>query len=125
MMMNDTTVVIVARNSFTPMDEILLTGRSNEEAIDDSMAFSIQSVVYVSNMVYHLRARANEIQDLNIENLSLQRMLHESQQEVEKLKEENKALLKLISNEKILGDHERLMAKLKRLRPLTSEASIT
>ncbi|CAL2246550.1 unnamed protein product [Prunus armeniaca] len=68
-------------------------------------------------------------------------MLHESQQEVEKLKEENKALLKLvssysidtqtrldmlqISNENILGDHERLMAKLKRRRPLPSEASRT
>ncbi|CAL9024075.1 unnamed protein product [Prunus brigantina] len=141
MMMNDTTAVIVARNSLTPMDEMLLTGRSDEEAIDDSMAFSIQSVVSISNMAYHLRARANEIQELNIENLSLQRMLHESQQEVEKLKEENKALLKLvssysidtrtrldmlqISNEKILGDHERLMAKFKRLRPLTSEASRT
>ncbi|CAL8993813.1 unnamed protein product, partial [Prunus brigantina] len=110
-MMNDMTVVIVARNFLTPMDEILLTGR------------------------------ANKIQELNTENSSLQRMLHESQQEVERLKEENKALLKLvssysidtrtrldmlqISNERILGDHERLMAKLKRHYPLPSEASRT
>ncbi|CAL8091617.1 unnamed protein product [Prunus armeniaca] len=76
-------------------------------------------------MADRLRARANKIQELNTENSSLQRMFHESQQEVEKLKEENKALLKLISNEKILGDHERLMAKLKRRRPLPSEASRT
>ncbi|CAL2230844.1 unnamed protein product [Prunus armeniaca] len=140
-MMNDTTAVIVARNFLTPMDEILLTGRSDEEAIDDSMAFSIQSAASISNMVDRLRARANKIQELNTENSSLQRMFHESQQEVEKLKEENKALLKLvssysidtrtrldmlqISNEKILGDHERLMAKLKRRRPLPSEASRT
>ncbi|CAL8994446.1 unnamed protein product [Prunus brigantina] len=40
-MMKDTTVVIVAMNFITPMDEILLTGRSDKEAIDDSMAFSI------------------------------------------------------------------------------------
>ncbi|CAL8993580.1 unnamed protein product [Prunus brigantina] len=83
--MNETTDVIVARNFLTPMDEILLTGRSDEEAIDDSMAFSIQSVAYVSNMVD--RTRLDMLQ---------------------------------ISNEKILGDHERLMAKLKRRRPLPS-----
>ena len=68
-------------------------------------------------------------------------MLHESQKEVEKLKGENNSLLKLVSsysvdtlrrldmlqvsNERILGDHERLMAKLKRRRPLPSEASRT
>ncbi|CAL2266617.1 unnamed protein product [Prunus armeniaca] len=40
-MMNDTTTVIVARNFLTHMDEILLTRRSDEEAIDDSKAFSI------------------------------------------------------------------------------------
>ncbi|CAL2266618.1 unnamed protein product [Prunus armeniaca] len=71
-------------------------------------------------MADRLPARANKIQELNTENSSFRRMLHESQQEVEKLKEENKALLKLI-----LGDHERLMAKFKRCRPLPSEASKT
>ncbi|CAL2261905.1 unnamed protein product [Prunus armeniaca] len=49
------------------MDEILLTGRSDEEAIDDSMASSIQSAAYVSNMAYCLHAIANEIQELNTE----------------------------------------------------------
>ncbi|CAL2229338.1 unnamed protein product [Prunus armeniaca] len=133
-MMNDATAVIVVRNFLIPMDEILLTGRSEKEAIDDSMASSIQSATSVSNMADRLRAIANEVQELTTKNSSLQRMLHESQQEVEKLKEENNALLKLVSsysvdtlrrldmlqvsNEKILGDHERLMAKLKRHRPL-------
>ncbi|CAL2232607.1 unnamed protein product [Prunus armeniaca] len=51
-MMNDTIDVIVARNFLTPMDEIL--------------------------MADCLRARANEIQKLNTENSSIQRMLHES-----------------------------------------------
>ncbi|BBH05750.1 receptor kinase 3 [Prunus dulcis] len=83
-------------NFITPMDEILLTGRSEEEAIDDSMASSIQSAASVSNMADRLRARANEVQKLTTENSSLQRMLHESQQEVEKLKGENNALLKLV-----------------------------
>ncbi|CAL2238863.1 unnamed protein product [Prunus armeniaca] len=100
--MNDTTVVIVVRNFLTPLDEILLTGRSDD---------GIQSTASISNMANSLHARANEIQGLNTENSSLQRMLHESQQE--------------ISNEKILGDHERLMAKLKRRCPLPSKASRT
>ncbi|CAL9018755.1 unnamed protein product [Prunus brigantina] len=62
-------------------------------------------------MANRLRARTNEVQELTTENSSLQRMLHESQHEV--------------SNEKILGDHERLMAKLKRRRSLPSEACRT
>ncbi|CAL8134207.1 unnamed protein product [Prunus armeniaca] len=40
----------------------------------------------VSNIAHRLRARANEIQELNTENSSLRRMLHDSQQEVETLK---------------------------------------
>ncbi|CAL8991725.1 unnamed protein product [Prunus brigantina] len=140
-MMNNATAVIVARNFLIPMDEMLLLMRSDEEAIDDSMDFSIRSATYVSNMDDRLHARANEVQKLTTENSSLQRMLHESQQEVEKLKEENNVLLKLVSlysvdtlrrldmlqvsNEKILGDHERLMTKLKRCHPLPSEASRT
>ncbi|CAL9013887.1 unnamed protein product [Prunus brigantina] len=140
-MMNDSTAVTVARNFLLPMDEMLLGVRSDEEAIDDSMAYSIQSAASVSNLADRLRARANEVQELTTENSSLQRMLHESQQEVEKLKEENNALLKLVSsysvdtlrrldmlqvsNEKILEDHERLMSKLKRRRHIPSEASRT
>ncbi|KAL6280495.1 hypothetical protein ACE6H2_017376 [Prunus campanulata] len=140
-MMDDSIAVTVARNLLIPMDEMLLSSRSDEEAIDDSMAFSVQCAASVSNMASRLRVRANEIQELNTENSSLQRKLHESQQEVEKLKEENNALLKLvssysadtqtrldmlqISNKKILEEHERLMAKLKRRRPLPEEASRT
>ena len=140
-MMNDATAVTVARNFIIPMDEMLLTGRSEEEAINDSMASSIQSAASVSNLADRLRVRANEVQKLTTENYSLQRMLHESQKEVEKLKGENNSLLKLVSsysvdtqrkldmlqvsNERILGDHERLMARLKKRRPLPSEASRT
>ncbi|CAL2247685.1 unnamed protein product [Prunus armeniaca] len=97
-MMNNTTDIIVVMNFLTPMDEILLSGRSDEEAIDDSMTFSIQSAASISNMAYHLLARTNKIQELNTENSSLRRMLYDSQQEVENLKKENSTLLKLVSS---------------------------
>ncbi|CAL9006740.1 unnamed protein product, partial [Prunus brigantina] len=54
--------------------------------MNDSTA--VTSAASVSNLADRLRARANEVQELTTENSSLQRMLHESQQEVEKLKEE-------------------------------------
>ncbi|CAL9005096.1 unnamed protein product, partial [Prunus brigantina] len=117
-MMNDTTAIIVVWNFLTPMDEILLTGRSDEETIDDSMVFSIQSAASVSYMANRLCARANEIQELNTENSSLQRMLHDSYS----IDTQTRLDMLQISNEKILGDHKRLMAKLKRHRPLPSEA---
>ena len=140
-MMNDATAVTVARNFLLPMDEILLTVRSEEEAIDDSMSASIQSAASVSNLASRLRARANEVEELTTENSSLQRRLHESQQEVQRLKEENNALLRLVnsyfvdilrkldmlqaSNERILGVHERHMARLRRRRHQPSENSTT
>ncbi|CAL2253304.1 unnamed protein product [Prunus armeniaca] len=89
-----------------PLYPKIIISQSDEEAIDDSMAFSIQSVASVSNMADRLHARSNEIQELNTEHSSIRRTRHESQQE-------------------ILGNHERLMAKLKRCRPLPLEASIT
>ncbi|CAL8092659.1 unnamed protein product [Prunus armeniaca] len=97
--------------------------RSHEEAINDSIAFSIQSAASISDMANCLLAIANEIQEMNTENSSLRRMLHDSQQEVENFKNENKALLKLISNGKIMKDQDRLMAKLKRRRSLSLETS--
>lgn len=131
-MMNDTTAVIVARNFITPMDGILLTGRSEKEAIDDSIAFSVQGAASVSNLADRLLAKSKEIEELITENSSLQRMLQDSQREVENLKRKNKSLSRLVSsysggmqakldtlqssNEKILEDHERLMAKFEKRR---------
>ncbi|CAL2246543.1 unnamed protein product [Prunus armeniaca] len=58
--------------------------------VNDSMMMNdmiaIISADSVSNIAHRLRARANEIQELNTENSSLRRMLHDSQQEVETLK---------------------------------------
>ncbi|CAL9011334.1 unnamed protein product [Prunus brigantina] len=98
------------------MDEILLVGRSDKKAINDSMAFSIQSADSVSNMAHRLRARANKIQELNAKNSSLWRMLHDSQQET-------RLDMLQISNENILEDQERLMARLKRRRSLSPKTS--
>ena len=70
-MMNDTTAIIVARNFITPMDEILLTGRSDKEAIDDSISFSIQSAASISNLADRLLAKSKEIKELLTENSSL------------------------------------------------------
>ncbi|CAL9004386.1 unnamed protein product [Prunus brigantina] len=95
------------------MDEILLTGRFDKETIDDSMAFSIQSAASISNMADRLRARVNEIQELNTENSSYY------------IDMRTRLDILQISNEKILEDHERLMAKFKSRRPLPSEASRT
>ncbi|CAL8089741.1 unnamed protein product [Prunus armeniaca] len=104
MMMNDTTVVIVARNFLTHMDEILLTRRSNEEAIDDSiwlLAFRVL-LLFLGWLIALLKLVSSYSID--------------KQTRVDKLQ---------ISNEKILGDHERLKAKLKRRHPLPLEASRT
>ncbi|CAL8097638.1 unnamed protein product [Prunus armeniaca] len=70
--------LVTPKSCVHPLYPKIVISRSNEEAIDDLMAFSIQSVASVSSMADCLRARANEIQKLNTENSSIQRMLHES-----------------------------------------------
>ncbi|CAL2255292.1 unnamed protein product [Prunus armeniaca] len=91
---------------------------------DDSMAFSICSAASISNLARRLLAR---------------RMLQDSQQEVENLKQKNKALSKLVgsypkdmqtkldmlqsSNENILEDQERVMVEVKRPRSPSPKTS--
>lgn len=62
--LNDTTAIAVAKNFLTPRDGRLLSRRSGTEAINNSLAFSIQSVVSVLNLDQRLLARANDIQIL-------------------------------------------------------------
>ncbi|CAN6710098.1 unnamed protein product [Malus baccata var. baccata] len=45
MMKNDMTVVVVARNLLTPKDNRLLSKRSDELAVKDSLAFSVQHLL--------------------------------------------------------------------------------
>ncbi|KAM1281258.1 hypothetical protein ACFX2H_021761 [Malus domestica] len=49
-MKNDTTVAVVAMNLLTPKDNRLLSKRSNELAVKDSLALSVQCAGSVSNM---------------------------------------------------------------------------
>ncbi|KAM1944091.1 hypothetical protein ACFX15_012347 [Malus domestica] len=49
-MKNDMTVAVVAKNILTPKDNILLSKRSDELAVKDSLALSVQCAGSVSNM---------------------------------------------------------------------------
>ncbi|KAM2342568.1 hypothetical protein ACFX1X_014949 [Malus domestica] len=49
-MKNDMTVAVVARNLLTPKDNILLCKRSDELAVKDSLALSVQCASSMSNM---------------------------------------------------------------------------
>ncbi|KAM1746176.1 hypothetical protein ACFX11_012830 [Malus domestica] len=49
-MKNDMTAAVVAKNILTPKDNILLSKRSDELAVKDSLALSVQCVGSVSNM---------------------------------------------------------------------------
>ncbi|GFZ09497.1 hypothetical protein Acr_21g0000960 [Actinidia rufa] len=50
----------VAKGIITPQDEKLLANRTDIEAINDSMALSIQCASSVSNMARRLQVRGNE-----------------------------------------------------------------
>ncbi|KAM2828915.1 hypothetical protein PS2_034664 [Malus domestica] len=84
-MKNDMTVAVVARNLLTPKDNILLSKRSDELAVKDSLALSVQCAGYMSNMAQRLFARTRQVESLAAEVISLK-------QEIKGLKHENKQL---------------------------------
>ncbi|GFS43252.1 hypothetical protein Acr_00g0084360 [Actinidia rufa] len=90
-MLDDAVAALVARGIITPQDEKLLANRTDVEAINDSMALSIQCASSVSNMARRLQVRGNEVQELRTQVLSLQRRNRGFQQE-------NKELKKLIDS---------------------------
>jgi hypothetical protein len=51
-MLDDAIATSVAKRIITPRDEKLLADRYDAEAINDSMAFSIQGATSVSNMAH-------------------------------------------------------------------------
>ncbi|KAM2611827.1 hypothetical protein TB2_031878 [Malus domestica] len=55
-MKNDMTAAVVARNLLTSKDNRLLSKRSDELAVKDSLALSVQCAGYVSNMAQRLFA---------------------------------------------------------------------
>ncbi|KAM0965406.1 hypothetical protein ACFX2C_021319 [Malus domestica] len=62
MMKNDMTAAVVARNLLTPKDNILLSKRSDELAVNDSLTLSVQCAGSVSNMAQHLFARTRQVE---------------------------------------------------------------
>ncbi|KAM2294723.1 hypothetical protein ACFX1S_034605 [Malus domestica] len=90
-MKNDMTAAVVARNLVTPKDNRLLSRRSDELAVKESLALSVQCAGSVSNMAQRLFARARQVESLAAEVMSLK-------QEIRGLKHENKQLHKLAHN---------------------------
>ncbi|KAM1625067.1 hypothetical protein FF1_023010 [Malus domestica] len=101
-MKNDMTVAVVARNLLTPKDNRLLSKRSDELAVKDSLALSVQCAGSVSNMAQRLFARTRQVESLAAEVISLK-------QEIRGLKHENKQLHQLThdyaTNMKMKLDH--------------------
>ncbi|KAM1863321.1 hypothetical protein ACFX14_003684 [Malus domestica] len=90
-MKNDMTAAMVAHNLVTPKDNRLLSRRSDELAVKESLALSVQCAGSVSNMAQRLFARTRQVESLAAEVMSLK-------QEIRKLKHENKQLHKLTHN---------------------------
>ncbi|CAN6718950.1 unnamed protein product [Malus baccata var. baccata] len=90
-MKNDMTAAVVARNLVTPKDNRLLSKRSDEVAVKESLALSVQYAGSVSNMAQRLFARTRQVESLAAEVMSLK-------QEIRGLKHENKQLHKLTHN---------------------------
>ena len=132
-MKNDITATVVAKNLLTPKDSRILSKRSDELAVQDSLAFSIQCAGSVSNMGQRLLDRTRQVESLMAEVASLR-------QEIQGLKHENRELHMLASSyatsmkrkldqlqeseSRIQSDHQRFVALLQRqIFPSPSEAS--
>ncbi|CAN6696944.1 unnamed protein product [Malus baccata var. baccata] len=63
-MKNDMTAAVMARNLLTPKDNRLLSKRSDELAVKDSLALSVQCAGSVSNMAQRLFARTRQVESL-------------------------------------------------------------
>ncbi|KAM1411589.1 hypothetical protein ACFXTO_024440 [Malus domestica] len=90
-MKNDMTAAVVARNLVTPKDNRLLSRRSDELAVKESLTLNVQCVGSVSNMAQRIFARTRQVESLAAEVISLK-------QEIRGLKHENKQLHKLAHN---------------------------
>ncbi|KAM1067480.1 hypothetical protein FF1_022724 [Malus domestica] len=122
-MKNDMTVAVVTRNLLTPKDNRLLSKWSDELAVKDSLALSVQYTGSVSNMAQCLFAQTRQVESLAAEVISLK-------QEMRGLKHENKRLHRLAhdyatnmkrkldqlqeSDGQILLDHQRFVGLFQR-----------
>ncbi|KAM0977897.1 hypothetical protein ACFX2C_013936 [Malus domestica] len=87
-MKNDMTATVVARNLLTPKDNRLPSKRSDELAVKDSLALSVQCAGSVFNMAQRLFAQTRQIESLAAEVINLK-------QKIRWLKHENKQLHRL------------------------------
>ncbi|KAM1342514.1 hypothetical protein ACFX2F_006828 [Malus domestica] len=122
-MKKDITAMVVARNLLTPKDSKILSKRSDELAVQDSLAFSVQCAGFVSNMGQRLLARTRQVESLIAEVASLK-------QDIRGPKHENRELHMLAnsystsmkrkfdqlqeSEGQIQSDHQMFMALLQR-----------
>ncbi|KAM1293607.1 hypothetical protein ACFX2H_013629 [Malus domestica] len=139
-MKNDMIAAMVTKNFLTPKDNILHSKRSDELAVKDSLALSVQCAGSVSNIAQRLFARtrlfetyhfSRQVESLAAEVISLK-------QEIIWLKHENKQLQRLAHNYatnmkrnldqlqesdgQILLDHQRFVGLFQRhLLPSSSE----
>ncbi|CAN6677854.1 unnamed protein product [Malus baccata var. baccata] len=132
-MKNDMTAAVVARNLVTPRDNRLLARRSDELAVKESLALSVQCAGSVSNMAQRLYARTRHVESLVAEIQSLK-------QEIKGLKHENKELHKLAhsyatsmkrkidqmqdTDGQILLDHRRFVGLFQQHLPSSSGAAL-
>ncbi|KAM2301632.1 hypothetical protein FF1_032361 [Malus domestica] len=130
-MKNDMIAAVVAQNLVTPKDNRLLSKRSDELAVKDSLALSVQCAGSVSNMAQRLFARTRQVESLAAKVMSLK-------QEIQGLKHENKQLHKLAHNYatnmkskidqmqesdgQILLDHQRVVGLFQQHLPSSSRA---
>ena len=89
MILNGVTVTVVAMGLCTLEDRKVLSGRTNPQIINDSMALTIQCVVSVSNMGRCLYVRNHEVRALRSQVTILQWLLKVNKKKVGELKEEN------------------------------------
>ncbi|KAM2792322.1 hypothetical protein PS2_003995 [Malus domestica] len=88
LMKNDMIAAVVARNLLTHRDNKLLSKRSDELAVKDSLALIVQCAGSVANMAQCLFAQTRQVESLAAEVISLKH-------EIRGLKHENKQLHRL------------------------------
>ena len=90
-MKNNITATVVARNLLTPKDNRILSKRSDELAVQDSLALNVQYAGSVSNMGQRLLAQTRQVESLMAEVASLK-------QDIRSFKHENRVLHVLANN---------------------------
>ena len=75
MIKNDITTTMVARNLLTHKDNMILSKRSDEQDVQDSLAFSVQCAGSVSNIGQRLFARTRQVKSLMAKVASLKQKI--------------------------------------------------